>query len=89
MNTYEVTLHRVVEHETIYSVVASNEEYWTIDANFPKFKASLFRYKTEDIKLHNEEEAEELVLCGNYDEIVHDVEEGEIEDPDVINIEQS
>ena len=60
MNTYKVTLHRVVEHETIYSVVASNEE-----------------------------EAEALVLSGNYDEIIHDVEEGEMEDPDVIDIEQS
>ncbi len=60
MNTYKVTLHRVVEHETIYSVVASNEE-----------------------------EAEALVLSGNYDEIIHDVEEGEMEDSDVIDIEQS
>ena len=58
MNTYKVTLHRVVEHETIYSVVASNEE-----------------------------EAEALVLSGNYDEIIHDIEEGEMEDPDVIDIE--
>ena len=38
MKTYKVTLHRVVEHETIYSVVASDEE------------------------------AEALVLSGNYDE---------------------
>ena len=57
MKTYKVTLHRVVEHETIYSVVASNEE-----------------------------EAEALVLSGNYDEIIHDIEEGEMEDPDVIDI---
>lgn len=60
MKTYEVTLHRVVEHETIYSVVASDEE-----------------------------EAEALVLSGNYDEIINDSEEGEMEDPDVIDIEQS
>ena len=60
MKTYKVTLHRVVEHETIYSVVASNEE-----------------------------EAEALVLSGNYDEIIHDIEEGEMEDPDVIDIKQS
>jgi len=57
MNTYEVTLHRVVEHETIYRVKASNDE-----------------------------EAEELVISGNYDEITHDSEEGEIEDPDVIDV---
>ena len=60
MNTYKVTLHRVVEHETIYSVLASNEE-----------------------------EAEALVLSGNYDQIIDDTEEGEMEDCDVINIEQS
>jgi len=45
MNTYEVTLHRVVEHETIYRVKASNDE-----------------------------EVEELVLTGNYDEIISDSE---------------
>lgn len=58
MKTYEVTLHRVVEHETIYSVVASDEE-----------------------------EAEALVLSGNYDEIINDSEEGEMEDPYVLDIE--
>ena len=60
MKKYKVTLHRVVEHETIYSVLASNEE-----------------------------EAEELVLSGNYDEVVHDSEEGEMEEVDVIDIEES
>lgn len=57
MKTYEVTLHRLVEHETIYRVKASNEE-----------------------------EAEELVLSGNYDEVTHDCEEGEIEDPNVLSV---
>ena len=60
MKTYKVTLHRVVEHETIYSVAANNEE-----------------------------EAEELVLSGNYDDIVHDCEEGEMEEVDVIDIKES
>lgn len=60
MKTYKVTLHRVVEHETIYSIVASNEE-----------------------------EAEALVLSGNYDDVVLDCEEGEVEDPDVIDVEES
>ena len=55
---YEVTLHRVVEHEIIFRVHAESEE-----------------------------EAEELVLCSDYDEIVEDSEQGEIEDPDIINIE--
>ena len=54
---YEVTLHRVVEHETIFRVKASNEE-----------------------------EAEELVMSGNYDEVTHDSEEGEVEDPEVIDV---
>ena len=58
MKTYEVTLNRVVEHETIVRVKASNED-----------------------------EAEELGLSGNYDEVIADTEIGEPEDPDVLNIE--
>ena len=54
---YEVTLHRVVEHETIYIV----------DADDP-------------------EEAEEMVLAGDYDEIVEDSEQGEMEDPEVVDV---
>lgn len=57
MKTYEVTLHRVVEHETTFRVKASNED-----------------------------EAEELVMCGNYDEITYDSEEGEVEDPNIIDV---
>ena len=57
--TYEVTLHRVVEHTTIYRVNADSEE-----------------------------EAEEYALSGDYDEITQDSEEGEMEDPEVTNIEQ-
>ena len=57
MKTYEVALHRVVEHETIYRIEASNEE-----------------------------EAEELVISGNYDEIISDSETGEVEDPDTIYV---
>lgn len=54
---YEVTLHRVVEHETTYRVEAESEE-----------------------------EAENLVLTGYYDEITEDSEEGEMEDPEVVDI---
>ena len=57
--TYEVILHRVVEHTTIYRVNADSEE-----------------------------EAEEYALSGDYDEITQDSEEGEMEDPEVTNIEQ-
>ena len=54
---YKVTLHRVVEHETIYIVDADDLE-----------------------------DAEEMVLSGNYDEIVEDSEQGEMEDPEVVAI---
>ena len=59
MKTYEVTLHRVVEHETVFKVKADDED-----------------------------QAEIFVLNGEYDEIVEDSEEGEMEDPEVTNIEQ-
>lgn len=58
MRTYKVTLYRVVEHETIFRIKASNEE-----------------------------EAEELVLSGNYDEVIADSEIGEVEDSEVLSIE--
>ena len=57
MKTYEVTLHRVVEHTTIYRVNANSEE-----------------------------EAEEYVLTGYYEEITQDSEEGEMEDPEVVEV---
>ena len=50
MNIYEVTLHRVVECETIYRVKANDEE-----------------------------EAEDLVLTGDYDEIISDSEISDME----------
>ena len=59
MKTYEVTLHRVVEHETIFRVKANDED-----------------------------QAEDFVLNGEYDEVVQDSEEGEMEDPEVTSIEQ-
>lgn len=58
MKTYEVTLHRVVEHETVYRVNANDEE-----------------------------EAEELVLTGDYDKVISDSEMGDME-TDVTDIEQ-
>ena len=54
---YKVTLHRVVEHETIFSVNADSEE-----------------------------EAEELVLAGIYEEVIEDSEQGEMEDPEVVDV---
>ena len=37
------------------------EEYWTIDAIFKDFEASLFAYKNKDIKVKNEEEADKIL----------------------------
>ena len=54
---YKVTLHRVVEHETVYIVDADSLE-----------------------------EAEGMVLAGDYDEIVEDSEQGEMEDPEVVDV---
>ena len=59
MKTYEVTLHRVVEHTTTFRDNANDED-----------------------------QAEDFVLNGEYDEIVQDSEEGEMEDPEVTSIEQ-
>ena len=59
MKTYEVTLHRVVEHITTFRVKADSME-----------------------------EAEDFVLNGEYDEIIQDSEQGEMEDPEVTDIEQ-
>ena len=59
MKTYEVTLHRVVEHTTTFRVEADS---------------------TDD--------ASDLVLAGTYDEVIQDSEEGEMEDPEVVSIEQ-
>ena len=56
---YEVTLHRVVEHETVYRVEADDED-----------------------------EARELVLAGTYDEVTEYSEQGEMEDPEVVSIEE-
>ena len=40
-----------------------------------------FRVEADDI-----DEASDLVLSGTYDEIVQDSEEGEMEDPEVVEV---
>ena len=57
MKTYEVTLHRIVEHETVYRVKANSEE-----------------------------EATDFVLGGEYEEVVQDSEEGETENPEIVEV---
>ena len=37
------------------------EEYWKIIAIFPEYEAELFKYKDDDIELHNEEEANHVL----------------------------
>ena len=37
------------------------EEYWKIIAIFKEYEAELFKYKTEDIELHTEEEANKVL----------------------------
>ena len=37
------------------------EEYWTITGIFDKFEADLFKYKNEDIKINNENEANNII----------------------------
>ena len=59
MAKYNVTMHRVVEHETTFQVEADSED-----------------------------EAEELITRGFYDDVISDDEEGEMEDPEVTNIEK-
>lgn len=37
------------------------EEYWTITAKFPLYEAVLFKYKEDDIELHNEAEVNKVL----------------------------
>ena len=37
------------------------EEYWSITAHFKDFDSELFKYKNDEIKLHNEEEVNEVL----------------------------
>ena len=55
-----VALKLIVDREREIEAFNS-EEYWTLDAVFPKFKASLFKYRDEEIKLPNEEETDKVI----------------------------
>ena len=43
------------------------EEYWSITAHFKDFDSDLFKYKDDEIKLHNEEEVNEVLECIGED----------------------
>ncbi len=52
-----VALKLIVDREN--EINAFNpEEYWTITAKFPEYEAVLFRYKEDDLELHNREEVD-------------------------------
>ncbi len=55
-----VALKLIVDRER--EIDAFNpEEYWTITAIFEDYEAELFKYKTEDIELHSEEETNHVL----------------------------
>ena len=55
-----VALKLIVDRER--EINAFNpEEYWTIEALFKDFKAKLFKYKNNEIKVSNEVEANEII----------------------------
>ena len=55
-----VALKLIVDRER--EIEAFNpEEYWTITAHFKNFDSDLFKYKNDEIKLHNEDEANEVL----------------------------
>ena len=71
-----VALKLIVDREREIEAFVS-EEYWTIDAEFDKFKSSLFKYKNEEIKPKTEEEADEILNKLGKDFTVEGVEEKE------------
>jgi len=55
-----VALKLIVDREREISKFTS-EEYWSIDAIFDSFKASLYNYNNKEIELHSEEETNEVL----------------------------
>ena len=53
------------------------EEYWKIIAIFPEYEAELFKYKEDDIELHNEEEANHVLDSLGEDYTVESIEKKE------------
>ena len=53
------------------------EEYWKITAIFPEYEAELFKYKTKDIELHNEEEANQVLKAIGEAYTVESIEKKE------------
>ena len=55
-----VALKLIVDREREINSFKS-EEYWTITGVFDKFEADLFKYNNDDIKINNEEEANNIL----------------------------
>ena len=53
------------------------EEYWKITAIFPDYEAELFKYKADDIELHNKEEADYVLDHIGSDYTVESIEKKE------------
>ena len=71
-----VALKLIVDRER--EIDAFNpEEYWTITAIFEDYEAELFKYKTEDIELHNEEEANHVLDALGEEYTVESIEKKE------------
>jgi len=71
-----VALKLIVDREREIEAF-KEEEYWTIKSIFndPNFEAGLFKYKTEDIELKTEEEADNVINNLSEDYKVESVEE--------------
>ena len=71
-----VALKLIVDRER--EIEAFNpEEYWTITAIFKDYEAELFKYKTEDIELHTEEEANKVLKEIGEEYTVESIEKKE------------
>ena len=53
------------------------EEYWKIIAIFPEYEAELFKYKSDDIELHSEEEANHVLDALSEEYKVESIEKKE------------
>ncbi len=71
-----VALKLIVDKENEINNFKS-EEYWTIDAIFNDFNASLFKYKNDKIKISNEEEVNKIENELSNEYKVENIEEKE------------
>ena len=71
-----VALKLIVDKENEINNFKS-EEYWTIDAIFNDFNASLFKYKNDKIKISNEEEVNKIENELSKEYKVESIEEKE------------